>query len=52
MDLLICYWDNDVDRVCTRYIGSEFMGRLTADDVLETFQNGISEVDESKVMQV
>ena len=51
-DRLILYWDNDTDRVCTRYMGSEFMGRSTADDVLETFQNGISEVDESKVMQV
>ena len=48
MDLLICYWDSDTDRVCTHYMGSEFMGRSTADDVLETFQNGISEVDESK----
>ena len=28
------------------------MGCSTADDVLETFQNGISEVDESKFMQV
>ena len=33
-------------------LGSEFMGRSTADDVLETFQNGISDVDESKAMQV
>ena len=28
------------------------MGGSTADDVLETFQNGISEVDESNVVQV
>ena len=33
-------------------MGSEFMGRSTTDDVLETFQNRISKVDESKVMQV
>ena len=52
MDLLIPYWDNDTDRVCTRYMGSEFMGCSTIDDVLETFQNRISEVDESQVMQV
>ena len=48
MDLLICYWDNDTDRVCTHYMGSGFMGCSTADNVLETFQNRISEVDESK----
>ena len=52
MDLLILYWDNDTDRVCTRYMRSEFRGCSTADDVLDTFQNGISEGDESKVMQV
>ena len=52
IDLLIWDWDNDTDRVCTPYMGSEFMGRLTADDVLETFQNGISEVGESKLKQV
>ena len=51
IDLLIRYWDNDTDRLCTCYMGSEFMGCSTADDVLEAFQNGISEVDESKVMQ-
>ena len=52
IDLLIWDWDNDTDRVCTPYMGSEFMGRPTADDVLETFQNGISEVGESKLKQV
>ena len=52
MDLLIHYWDNDRDRVCSYYMGSEFMGRSTADDVLETFQNGTSEVNKSKVMLV
>ena len=52
IDLLIWDWDNDTDRVCTPYMGSEFMGRPTADDVLETFQNGVSEVGESKLKQV
>ena len=52
MDLLIRYWDNDADRVCTRYMRSEFMGHSTADDVLETFDNGIFEVNESKFMRV
>ena len=49
MDLLIHYWGNGV---CTCYMGSQFTGRSTTDIVLETFQNGISEVDESKFMQV
>ena len=51
MDLLTHDWDNDTDRVCIHYMGSKFMGRSTAEDVLETFQNGISGVNESEVMQ-
>ena len=31
---------------------SKYMAHSTTDDVLEIFQNGISEVDKSKVMQV
>ena len=50
--MFIRYWDNDADRVCTRYMGSEFMGYSIADDVLDIFQNGISEADESKVMLI
>ena len=38
--------------VCTHQMGSEFMRCSTADDILETFQKRISEVGESKVMQV
>ena len=48
MDLLIHFQDNDMDRVCTCYMESEFMGCSTAGNVLETFQIGISEVHESK----
>ena len=33
-------------------MGSVFTGCSTTDNVHETFQNGISEVDESQVMQV
>ena len=53
IDLLMRCWDNDTDRKCTHYMGSEFMGCSNTDNVLENFQNGISEVNEScNVMQV
>ena len=45
MDLNIRYWDSDVDQVATRYLGSEFLGRPTAQDVLETFLNGVDKFD-------
>ena len=38
--------------VCTCYMGFEYMGCSVACNFLETFQNEISKVDESKVMQV
>ena len=37
--------------VCTCYMGFEYMGCSVACNFLETFQNEISKVDESKVMQ-
>ena len=45
MNLIIRYCDNDVDQVATRYLGSEFLGRSTAQDVLETFLNGVDKFD-------
>ena len=52
MDLNIHYWENDKDQVATHYLGSEFLGRSTAQDVLETFLNSIDKLDQSKILQV
>ena len=38
--------------VTTRYLESEFMGRSTAEDVLQTFLAGNSDLDQSKILQV
>ena len=38
--------------VVTRYLGSEFMGISIAEDVLQTFLAGISDLDQSKIFQV
>ena len=46
------YWDNDVDQVAKCNLGSEFLGRSTAQDVLETFLNGVNKLDQSKILQV
>ena len=52
MDLNIRYWDNDADQVATCYLGSEFLGRSTAQDVLETFLNGVDKLDQLKILKV
>ena len=52
MDLLVRFWDDKADMVRTRYLKSEVMGRSTANDVLQTFLSGISDIDKSKILQV
>ena len=47
MDFIIRFWNSDTDSVATRYLGSEFMGRSTAEDVLQTFLAGIDDLDQS-----
>ena len=37
MGLLIRYWDNDKNRVITRYFNSKFLGKAAAEDVYEKF---------------
>ena len=52
IDLLVRYWVDKADMVSTRYLKSEFMGRSTVDDVLQTFLSSISDIDKSKIWQV
>ena len=52
VDLLIRYWDNDKNRVVTRYFNSEFLGKAAAEDVYETFDLCCSSLDKSKFIQV
>lgn len=52
MDFNVRYWDEDFNRIATRYLGSEFMGRSTAGDVLETFLAGVKDLDQAKLLQV
>ena len=52
MDLNIQYWGSNVDQVAMHYIGSKFSGRSTAQDILQTFLNGIDKLDQLKILQV
>ena len=45
MDIIIRFWDLETNCVATRYLGLEFMGRSTSEDVLQTFLVGISDLD-------
>ena len=52
MGIIIRCWDSETNYVATRYLGSKFIGRSTAEDVLQTFLAGISDLDQSKILQV
>lgn len=52
MDILVRFWSDEESKVVVRYLGSEFMGRSTANDVLITFLNGTKDVEKSKMLQV
>ena len=43
MNIIIRFWDLETNCVATRYLGSEFMGRFTDEDVLQAFLGGISD---------
>ena len=52
MDIIIQFWDLETNCVATGYLGSEFMGRSTAEDALQTFWAGINDLGLSKILQV
>ena len=51
MDIIIWFWGSETNCVATHYLRSEFVGRSTAEDVLQTFLAGISDLDQSKILQ-
>jgi hypothetical protein len=52
MDIVIRYWDTRANLVSSRYFCSAFMGHATANDILETFQVAMAELNIGKVVQV
>lgn len=52
MDIAVRIWDVNKNQVMTRYWNSSFLGHSTADDLLEGFQQGLKNVELSKIVQV
>lgn len=52
MDLNIRFWDAEHQRIVNRYIGSQFLGHATANDLLDHFREGTSKLDGSKIIQI
>ena len=52
MDLVVNYWDDVLNRVCTRYLDSTFVGHSRSNDLLEHFLLGLQSLDKAKLIQV
>lgn len=52
MDLLVRFWDSELNKVVTRYFTSVFLGHTTADDLMRCFKQGLSELNTSRMLQV
>ncbi|GBN53613.1 hypothetical protein AVEN_197773-1, partial [Araneus ventricosus] len=50
MDLIARFWMEG--NVCTRYYGSVFLGRATAQDLLDNFLKALSDIPLSKILHV
>ena len=52
MDVVVNYWDVVLNRVCTRYLDSTFVGHSRSNDLLEHFLLGLQSLDKVKLIQV
>ena len=52
MDLHVGFWDDTDNEVKTSYRNSEFLGKASTDDVFSKFNNCLTSLDHSKIIQV
>lgn len=52
MDIFVKFFDNNISKVCTEYFNSVFLGRATAQDLLDSFITGIHPLDIKKILQI
>ena len=52
MDIVIRFWDSSVNKVCSRYLSSSFMGHSTVEDIMNNFLEASSEIKLCNLVQV
>ena len=52
MDVLVRFWDSSVNKVSTRYVNSGFLGKSSAVDVLQKFEDASFELPKQKCIQI
>ena len=52
MDFSVRFWDEEKQQIVDRYLGSQFLGHARASDLLNNFNEGISNLDNKKMIQI
>ena len=52
MDMIICFWDNEKNKVCSRYFDSNFLGHTSAQDLLKSLQSLLSTLNPMGLIQL
>ena len=52
MDVLVCFWYSNVNKVPTRYVSSAFLGKSSAADMLQKFEDASFELPKQKCIQI
>jgi hypothetical protein len=52
MDIIVRFWDDTAQQVQTKYIGSAFVGRCRAEDLLLHLKNTLNGLDLKKIVQL
>ena len=52
MDLHVRYWDVNEKKVVVRYWNSKFLGHARSDDLVKAFNDGLNELDMTKMVQI
>ena len=52
INIIIRFWDSSMNKVCSRYLSSSFIGHSTAEDIINHFLEASSEIKLFNLVQV
>ena len=52
MDVIVRFWDNEKNKVCSRYFDSNFLGHTSAQDLLKSLQSSLTTLNPMGLIQL
>ena len=52
MDMIILFWDNQKNKVCSRYFESRFLGHTAASDLLQSLNSSVTALNPTGLIQL